>query len=220
MILRCTAAPDDDYSPLSGFQDAALSHLLSVQYLSQKLGLARHILAVTTQYIDSIYDYNYFNLDLTHTDNTSINTTLRMNALSHCPTQTSERQLTDGRIANNLSGSPVVLVPVPPVLFSVSDQQIIPAWLHRRVAHTLGATTLWHRPHPWLTGQHHCLSRPKLSCPGASRHGIGNWFDIRSVMGSNVQIPPSIHYLWQWAPASEIPAVRSAFPPPAINRLV
>ena len=32
-------------------------------------------------------------------------------------------------------------------------------------------------------------------------------------MGSNVQFPPSIHYLWLWAPASEIPAVQSAFPP-------
>ena len=52
-FLRCTA-PIHDYDSPSGIQDAVLSNELSVHYISQKLGLARHMLVVIPQYVHNL----------------------------------------------------------------------------------------------------------------------------------------------------------------------
>ena len=184
--------------------------MLSVQYISQKLGLAKHILAVTSEFVDDIYDLNYFDLDITHTSDTATNTIHRTNAISHCTSQEEERQLTDRQLTDNMPGTPKCVGIPPPVTTTVSEQQYIPSWLHRRIAHTLGAVTVWHRPHMWLTGQHHCLTRPELSCPGAAAHGIGNWMDIQPAFPFS--LPSCVKHLWLWAPAYEVPVVQSTFP--------
>ena len=141
VLLRCTADTDDTDTP-PAYHDAAISHMLSVQYISQKLGLAKHILAVTSEFVDDIYDLNYFDLDITHTSDTATNTIHRTNAISHCTSQEEERHLTDRRLTDNMSGTPKCVGIPPPVTTTVSEQQYIPSWLHRRIAHTLGGDSL------------------------------------------------------------------------------
>ena len=136
------------------FDDVIVTHMLSVRYISQKLGLAKHVLSCTSDSVDHIYDLNYFNIDITHTNHTANNTQHRIATISHCSSRQEER-------------------------FLIESIPVIPAWVHRRVVHCLHGVSLWFDPHMWLTARHVCLSRPELSCPPAAKHGIRNWFDIR-----------------------------------------
>ena len=162
-----------------------------------------------------MYDFNYFDMALTHTNDSCENTTCRMNALGHCGQQRLEIQLTDKRCVDNLSRYPELDTSPPPVTTSDTEILFISSWLHRRVVHTLGGgggghglaqtTYVAHRPTP--------LSQ--LPCPASAKHGIGNWFDIRYVLHSSPslmsQLPPSFVHLWIWAPAAKAPEVQKHF---------
>ena len=85
-LLRCIAQAPDTQAP-SPFDDAIVSHMLSLQYVSQKHGLAKHVLSSTSDNVDHMYDLNYFNIDITHTNHTTQNTQHRIATLSHYNTQ-------------------------------------------------------------------------------------------------------------------------------------
>ena len=60
--LRCTVQRDNDRNPPPHFQDAVIPHMLSLQYISKKMGLAKHVLQATSNGVDKIHLQNDYNL--------------------------------------------------------------------------------------------------------------------------------------------------------------
>ena len=100
--LRCTVEHDGetDLPPQfqdAGCKDAVIQHMLSLHYISEKLGLAKHVLQATRDSVDKIYNLNHYNMYITHTGDTAgdtaFNTVHGINVVRHCREQMHERQM-------------------------------------------------------------------------------------------------------------------------------
>ena len=200
------------------FADQVLSTMLSIQFIQQKLGLAKHVLTQTAAFIDSIHQHAYFPLDITHTSDSHTNTICRISCFSHLSSHLDEARLTDRRQADSMGGRwgnsdtiPHVACG-PPSVSDSHDPTAVPGWLFRRVAHTLSATTAWCHPCCWLTACHISLCDRSRCLINSSPHACVQWTDGASSLHNQPEIHPSLPHVWMWAPASEVLHVRSVYP--------
>ena len=146
-VLFHASLPDssDTNSHPAHHMDSIVSTILFLQWVKQKAGLARHILQQTSALVASIHQHDYHHMEITHTNDTTLNTIHGVNALSHCQSQDDEVQLTDRRLSDNLPGRWGSTAD-PPAGLQVSQSRIqirdplVPGWVFRRIAHTLSAT--------------------------------------------------------------------------------
>ena len=155
--------------------DSIVSTMLSLQWVKQEVGLARHILQQTSTFVNTIHQHNYYHMEITHTNDTTQNTRHRVNARSHCQSQDDEVQLTDRRLSDNMAGrwgrttDPPAGLQVQNARVQIRDP-LVPGWVFRRVARTLSATCGWSDPHCWLTATHLNFRDPDAAILNSSPH--------------------------------------------------
>ena len=143
------------------YTDHVISTMLSLQYLQQKMGLAKHILTQTTEFIDHFKQHMYSPVDITHTGSSDTNPLRRISCFSHLSSRQGEESLTDKRTSENMAGQWAGADDIPSMnqqpVSGASSSRLVPSWMFHRVSHTLSATTGWSRPCFWLTA---CESSP------------------------------------------------------------
>ena len=118
--------------------------MLSLQWIRQKMGLATYIVQQTSEFVSHLDTHTYYPMDMTHTGDPIRNTRNRINALSHCDSQSSERALCDKRHTDNVAGQWAHASPPPPLQaqpFRDIQCSKVPGWVFRRVCHTLSAVS-------------------------------------------------------------------------------
>ena len=95
---------------------------------------------VCSEFVSHLDIHAYYPMDMTHTGDPIHNTRCRINALSHCDSQSSERALCDKRHTDNVAGQWAHVSPPPPLQaqpFRDIQGSKVPGWVFRRVCHTL-----------------------------------------------------------------------------------
>ena len=190
--------------------------MLSLQWIRQKMGLATYIVQQTSEFVSHLDIHAYYPMDMTHTGDPIHNTRCRINALSHCDSQSGERALCDKRHTDNVAGQWAHVSPPPPLqaqpLRDIQGSKV-PGWVFRRVCHTLSATSGWSTPHGWLTACHIQWDNPATRLiHSSSPHVLTSWDECSPVLPLPSPLPDPLRHLWVWAPASEVPTVQRHFP--------